>query len=76
MKSDFYMLLGENIVRLRTKQGFGPEELADHLDVTLGYWLLVERGRRHISVEQLIKLCFFFGCTAEYLLMGEEWQDT
>lgn len=57
---------------LRIERNLTQEKLAHHFGLTysnIGEW---ERGRSEPSIEMIIKLADFFGCTVDYLLGRED----
>lgn len=52
------------------------EQFSELLEVSVSYMAEVERGRTGISVKMLIKICNLLGLSADYILFGEEAEET
>ena len=60
--------LGLNIRNNRKDRGFTYEALAEFLGISTAYVGLIERGERCPSLETFLRICEFFGTTAEKML--------
>ncbi len=56
--------------------GYTREQFSELLEVSVSYMAEVERGRTGISVKMLIKICNLLGLSADYILFGEESEET
>lgn len=54
-----YVAMGRRIQRYRLQAGKTQEELAEHLDVSVGYISRVECGQRHLNLERLSDVASF-----------------
>lgn len=57
---DYRSLLGKNIMRMRKKQGWTQQSLADRAGLHRTFIGLVERGQASISLDNIISLCSVF----------------
>ena len=71
-KLDLLKNMGLRLRNLRRSYGITLEDLAEQLMVTPGYLGLIERGKRGITAERLIYICALFQCSADYILTGDE----
>lgn len=53
---------------LRTEKGIKQAELADYLNVTRQAVSRYETGERDLGTDDILRLCAYFGCPADYLL--------
>ncbi len=51
----------ERVTKLREQSGLTQEEVANKLDISRQRWILVEKGERDLSTEELGKLAELFG---------------
>ena len=63
--------IGRRIRSLREQGRLTREELAEKIDVTVGYLADVERGDAGISTKTLMLLCNILHCSADYILFGD-----
>lgn len=61
-------MVGKRLRQLRIERGLRLKDVADAMGVTLRAIQNYEQGIREPSLSILIKLCDFFGVTADYLL--------
>jgi transcriptional regulator with XRE-family HTH domain len=64
--------LGLNIRVMRTRKQMTQEQLAFAADMHPTYLSEIERGKRKVSVEMLLRLAKALGCDAAALLEGLE----
>ncbi|MBQ7118333.1 MAG: helix-turn-helix transcriptional regulator [Clostridia bacterium] len=64
------------IRKARENIGYTREQFSELLEVSVSYMAEVERGRTGISVKMLIKICNLLGLSADYILFGEETDET
>lgn len=62
--------IGRRIRSLREQSRLTREELAEKIDVTVGYMADVERGDAGISTKTLILLCNILHSSADFILFG------
>ena len=63
-----YVAIGKRIRRLRKKQGFTQEKLAEAAEISLSFLGHIERGTRKASVDTLVKLCNALSISPNLLL--------
>ncbi len=63
--------VGSRVRRLRARQGWSQEELADHAGLDRSYMSGIERGVRNVSVLTLGKVARALGVPLTSLLRGE-----
>lgn len=66
------MILGEKIARLRRKNGWSQEELADKMEVSRQAVSKWESGQTMPDLERILRLSSLFGVTIDYLLKDGE----
>ena len=64
-----YIALGRRIREERLKLNLTQEKLAEDVDLSPAYIGQIERGERHISLENLITIVNRLGITVDYILM-------
>ena len=57
---------------MRNEKGLSQEKLASILNLSNAFVANIELGRRSISIDTLILLTKFFGCSADYLIGIED----
>ena len=65
-----YRLIGGRIKEQRKKKGYTQEQLAEKLDVTVGYISQVERGATKISLDLLASVSGLLDCDPGELVSG------
>ena len=65
-----YKLIGNRIKSARKTRGYTQEQLAERLDVTVGYVSQVERGITKISLDLLAKISTILECDISILVSG------
>ena len=70
---DLAAVFGENLARVRKRQGMSQEELSVMASVHRTEISQLERGLRVARVDTLVKLKGSLGISAEELLAGLEW---
>ena len=63
-----YKLLGKNIKYYRKQKQLTQEQMAEQLDLSLGFISQVERGITKMSLDTLVDVCDLLGCSAAELL--------
>ncbi|MCL2364421.1 MAG: helix-turn-helix domain-containing protein [Defluviitaleaceae bacterium] len=64
--------MGSRVRVLRKARGLSIDTLSVKLGLTPGHLGLIERGDRGITVDRLMQVCTYFGCTADFLLTGKD----
>lgn len=64
--------IGKRIRILREKERMTREQLAEIIDVTVGYMADVERGDAGISCKTLMLLCDLLHTSSDYILFGKQ----
>lgn len=62
---------GERIRRLRVKEGYTQEQLAEILNIDRSFYSRIERGERGCSVDLLVHLTTLFDVSMDYLVLGK-----
>lgn len=65
-----YKLIGSRIKQQRKNRGFTQEQLAEKLDVTIGYVSQVERGITKISLDLLGEISSVLNCDVASFISG------
>ena len=65
------MILADKIIRLRKKNGWSQEELAEKLNVSRQAVSKWEGAQAVPDLERILQLCSLFGVTTDYLLKDE-----
>lgn len=63
-----YKILGKNIKYYRKQKNLTQEQLAECLELSVGFISQVERGIAKMSLDTLIELCDFLDCSAGDIL--------
>ena len=56
-----YNQITERVTELREKSGLTQEEVANKIGISRQRWIMVEKGDRDLSTEELGKLAILFG---------------
>lgn len=64
MQTDF----SKKLKSLRQEKNLSQQELADKLEMSRGKIGHFETGRNEPSIDEIVKISNFFGCTIDYLL--------
>lgn len=75
MSVDFN-LIGQRIQERRKKVNKTQENLAEYLDVSVGYVSLMERGKTKISLSTLARIADFLKCNIGYLVDNSSKNNT
>lgn len=62
---------GERIHRLRMKNGFTQESIAETLNIDRSFYSRIESGKKGASVDLLIQLSALFNVSLDYLILGK-----
>lgn len=65
-----FKLIGERIKNRRKEIGLTQEQLAEKLDVTVGYISQCERGISKINLEKLSEISDILSCDIGYFVVG------
>lgn len=63
-----HKILGANIKYYRKRKNLTQEQLAESLELSVGFISQVERGVTKMSIDTLIDICEFLECSAGELL--------
>lgn len=63
-----YKILGKNIKYYRKQKNLTQEQLAERLELSVGFISQMERGIAKMSLDTLIELCDFLECSAGNVL--------
>ena len=74
--TDYKPGMGRRIKEQRKKLGMTQEALAEQLGVSVKHLSETERGLTGLSIENLIRLCDLFGVSLDYLIRGENADET
>ena len=58
----------ETLYNLRIDKDLKQEDVAKFLQITKQAYGHYKKGKRQLPIEQLIKLCLFYGVSADYIL--------
>ena len=64
--------MGKRIEKLREKSGLTREEVAEKAGISTKFLYEVERGKKGISAQTLLKLAQVLNASCDYILTGEE----
>lgn len=73
---DYKIGMGKRLKEKRKLLNFTQEQMAEKLNVSVKHYGGVERGIAGLSVENLILVSDILGVDLDYLIKGEEKQDT
>jgi len=62
------VVLGQTIRQLRKEQGFSQESFADHVGLHRTYMGDLERGKRNVSLDNIVKIAHALAVTPSRLL--------
>lgn len=71
-----YSLIGQRIKEKRKQAGLTQEQLAEKLNITVGYVSQCERGLSKINLEKLSEVCEVLGCDLSYFVTGSTLGNT
>lgn len=75
MRLNFYHI-GQMIKATRQRKHLSQADLAEMAEASVPYISLIETGRKQISLVMLIRIANALGVTADYLLTGNQENDT
>lgn len=70
MAEDIKKIVGHSIRRLRKKQGWSQEKLAEMADLDRTYVGRIERGEKNLGIENLARFAHTLGVPPAALLRG------
>ena len=62
--------IGARISEMRKKRRMTQEELAERMDVSIQMISNLERGKKAVRPENIVKLCEVLNVSADYVLLG------
>ena len=72
MSNDSLLIkMGERIAKRRKALNMTQEKLAESIDVSLPMISNLEHGKKAIRPENLVKVCYVLGLSADYILTGK-----
>lgn len=75
MKKPEFRQMGQRIARVRMKNGYSQENLAERLSLTPKHISNIESGSVGISLSALTSLCRLFNCSMDYIVFGAPVND-
>ena len=63
--------IGSRIKALREARGYTREELAERAEISSKFLYEVEKGRKGLSADTLLKISRTLSCSCDYVLTGE-----
>ena len=66
--------IGSRIKKLRESRNFTREELADKAEISSKFLYELEKGRKGLSADTLLKLSRTLSCSCDYILTGETFE--
>lgn len=63
--------IGKRIKLLRETNGFTREELAERAEISSKFLYEVEKGRKGLSADTLLKISKTLSCSCDYIMTGE-----
>lgn len=67
--------IGNRIKELREAHGFTREELAEKAEISSKFLYEVEKGRKGLSADSLMKISKTLSCSCDYILTGNNATD-
>ena len=64
--------LDQILYRLRKKSGLTQKEVAEGVNLSRGTIIAIEKGRRRVKVEELLKICRILDCSYEDILFPNQ----
>ena len=62
------MNVGERIRAIREDHDLYQKDIAKILQTTQSYYAQYENSKRKLPIDQLVKLCLYYGVSADYIL--------
>lgn len=70
-----YQIIGKRVKELRVRQGLSQEKLAEMCNLAVSHISRIESGKKHPSLECLVRLGNVLGVTANTFLCGNQKND-
>lgn len=70
-----YYRIGQRVKAIRKMKKLSQAELAESVDLSVNYISFIETGKRHTSLEALIRIADELGVTIDHLLYGNQIHD-
>lgn len=70
-----YYRIGQRVKAIRKMKKLSQAELAEAVDLSVNYISFIETGKRHTSLETLIRIADELGVTIDHLLSGNQLHD-
>lgn len=71
-KMDSPEVIGNRILVERLRLRMTQDQLSEHLGCTANYLGQLERGTKTLSLSMAERICYFFGISYDYLLLGKD----
>lgn len=71
-KVELYKNIGRRLLTRRKELQYTQEKVAEMLEVSTGFYGMIERGEKSPSIEKLVMIHEKLGIDITYLLTGEE----
>ena len=71
MTKEEKVLFGDRLRRARLQANLTQDATAEHLNISLRYYQMLERGENTGSVDLLLQICDLLDCSLDYLLRGK-----
>ncbi len=66
--------IGNRIKMIRESRNFTREELADKAEISTKFLYEVEKGRKGLSADTLLKISRTLSCSCDYILTGKTFE--
>lgn len=76
MENDILTGIGQRMAEIRRLRNITQEKLADMLDVSPKHISHCENETSYLSLKNLIKFCHLFDCSLDYLILGNQNNDS
>ena len=64
--------IGERVRKIREELGMSREKFSEMIDISNVFLGQIERGERLLSIKTLSKIVSYTGCSADYILYGND----
>lgn len=64
--------IGNRIRKIRTELKMSRNVFSENIDISESYLAQLELGNKSLGMNTLISLCEYTGCSADYILFGNE----
>ncbi|MDE7272267.1 MAG: helix-turn-helix domain-containing protein [Lachnospiraceae bacterium] len=72
---ELYVNIGNRLLVKRRELHYTQEQMAELLEVSTGFYGMIERGEKAPSIEKLVKIYEKLGTDITYLLTGDEREE-